>query len=219
MDSVRKSRVVAAGADIPRAGDGDDTAALPLNIALIGFMGSGKSTVGRALARRLDWRYVDTDARIEAVAGCDIPALFARSGEAAFRDLETRILVGVSAGDGQVISTGGGAPLREENAAALRAAGLVVYLTARPDVIVARTERRAEERPLLAERGGKDLLAHVMGLLGERAPRYQRAAHLVVDTSERTPEAIAAEIVRKAGRWQQQSEHPGKQGAQQWTRQ
>mgnify|MGYP001489640910 CR=1 FL=1 len=174
---------------------------LPTNIALIGFMGTGKSTVGRALARRLGWRYVDTDARIEAIAGCDIPTLFACEGEAAFRAREAQVVLGLAAGAGQVIATGGGVPLRAENAAALRTAGLVVYLTARPDVIVARTERRAADRPLLANRGDRDLLTHVMALLGERAPRYQQAAHLIVDTSDRSPENIAAEVARKAEKW------------------
>jgi shikimate kinase len=170
---------------------------LPLNIALIGFMGSGKSTVGRALARQLGWRYVDTDARLVDVAGCDIPTLFAREGETAFREREARIILGISAGTEQVIATGGGAVLRDENVAALRSCGAVIYLTARPDVIVARTERRAEERPLLANRGDRDLLTHVLALLGERAPRYHAVAHLIVDTSDRTPDLIAAEIVRR----------------------
>jgi len=152
------------------------------------------------LARRLNWKYVDTDARLVAIAGCDIPTLFTREGEKAFRDRETTVLLGISAGQGQVISTGGGAVLREENVITLRDAGLIVYLTARPDVVVARTQHKAEERPLLANREG-DLLPHVMRLLADRAPLYQKAAHLIVDTSDRTPEQIAAEIARKAERW------------------
>jgi shikimate kinase len=182
--------------------------ALPANIALIGFMGSGKSTVGRALARRLGWRYVDTDARLVEVAGRDIPALFAEEGEAAFREREARVILGLSAGAGQVIATGGGAVLRDDNVAALRSCGALVYLTARPDVIVARTERRAGERPLLANRGdGVDLLTHVLTLLGERSPRYHAAAHLIVDTSDRTPDQIAAEVARRVERWHDEN-HP-----------
>ncbi len=175
------------------------------NLALIGFMGSGKSTVGRLLAQKRGWRFVDTDEEIVRAAGRDIPSLFAQEGEAAFREREAEAVRRIAAGERQVIATGGGAVLREENAAALRGAGLVVWLTARPDVVVARTARRAAERPLLAW-GGQDLLAHVLRMLGERGPLYQAAAHLVVDTSDRTPQAVAGEIQRKAARWQDAGE-------------
>ncbi len=168
----------------------------PCNITLIGFMGSGKSTVGRALAGRRDWRFVDTDEVISRTAGRDIPTLFAEEGEAKFRDRETQIVLGVCAGQRQVIATGGGAILRPENVAALRGAGVVIWLTARPDVVVARTRHRAQERPLLAA-GMADPLAHVLQMLGERGPLYQAAAHLIVDTSDRSLQAIVREIERK----------------------
>ena len=169
----------------------------PRNIVLVGFMGCGKSTIGRALARLRGWRFVDTDEVIRAAAGGrDIPGLFRDEGEAAFRDRETQAILGVCAGQGQVIATGGGAVLRPENGAALRGAGLVVWLTARPEVIVARTRHRAADRPVLA-RGGEELLVHVLRLLGERGPRYQAVAHLIVDASDRTPIVIAREIERK----------------------
>ena len=171
----------------------------PRNIVLIGFMGSGKSTVGRALAGRRGWRFVDTDELILRTAGKDIPTLFAEEGEARFRDRETQVLLGVVAGERQVIATGGGAVLRPENAAALRGAGLVVWLTARPDVIVARTGHRAQERPLLAS-GADDPLAHILRMLGERGPLYQAAAHLIVDTSDRSLQSIVSEIERKSTR-------------------
>lgn len=176
---------------------------LPRNIVLIGFMGSGKSTVGRALAARLGsgWRYVDSDARLSEVAGCDIPALFRAEGESGFRARETQILTGLCAGERLVIATGGGAVQLPENTPLLRSAGMVVWLTARPDVVVARIERREADRPLLANRGDKNLLAYVLTLLGERAPRYQKAAHVTVDTSDRNPDSIAAEIERKARVW------------------
>lgn len=168
----------------------------PRNIVLIGFMGSGKSTVGRALAGRRGWRFVDTDEIIARTAGRDIPTLFAEEGEARFRDREIQVVLGVSAGERQVIATGGGAILRPENVAALREAGLVVWLTARPDVVVARTRHRAQDRPLLAG-GMADPLAHVLQMLGERGPLYQAAAHLIVDTSDRSPQTIVREIERK----------------------
>jgi shikimate kinase len=171
------------------------------NITLIGFMGGGKSTVGRLLAQKRGWQFVDTDEVIVEAAGRDIPSLFAEQGEAGFRGRETEAVLQVSRGERQVIATGGGAILRPENVAALRAAGLVVWLTARPDILVARTRRRAAERPLLAE-GREDLLTHVLRMLGERGPLYQAAAHLVVDTSDRSPQVVAAEIERKAVRWE-----------------
>ncbi len=169
----------------------------PRNVVLVGFMGSGKSTIGRGLARRLGWRFVDTDEMVRrAAAGRDIPSLFRDEGEAAFRDRESRAICEAVEGKGQVIATGGGAVLRPENVARLRAAGTVVWLTARPEVVVARTAWRANDRPLLAG-AGDDLLTHVLQMLGERGPCYQDAAHLIVDTSDRPPHAIVEEVHRK----------------------
>lgn len=177
---------------------------LPRNIVLIGFMGCGKSSVGKTLAARLanhGWRFVDTDTRLAEVAGCDIPTLFARDGEVAFRKREAQILCGLCAGERLVIATGGGAVLQDENVPVLQEAGLVVWLTARVDIVVMRTERREADRPLLANRGDNDLHTHILTLLSERAPRYQAAAHIVVDTSDRSLEHIAAEIERRAQAW------------------
>jgi shikimate kinase len=177
-----------------------DSLAIPRNISLIGFMGSGKTTVGKILAARLGWTFTDTDARIVAEAGTDIPTLFTTEGETAFRDRETRAVCAACAGGEQVIATGGGAILRPENVAALRESSFVVWLTARPDVVVARTEAGAAGRPVLA-RGAADLLTHVLTLLGERGPYYQAAAHRIVDTSDRTPEDVADEVRRKWRRY------------------
>lgn len=173
---------------------------MPPNIVLVGFMGTGKSTIGRALARRLEWRFVDTDQVIERVAGASIPTLFLQEGEQAFRDRETTAILGISAGERQVIATGGGAVLREDNVAALRGAGVVVLLTAQPEVILERVSRRPEQRPIL--NGDEPPLTRILRLLGERGPSYQRAAHAIVDTSERSPNAIVDELVRLAERWQ-----------------
>jgi shikimate kinase len=165
------------------------------NIALIGFMGSGKSTIGRQLALKLGWRFQDTDTLIEKVVGCTVPTLFAREGEAAFRDKETAILLGITLGERQVIATGGGAILREENVAALRSRSLVVYLTAQPEVLVERVGRRPGERPLLMN-DEESPLVRILTLLATRGPLYQQAAHCIVDTSARTPPALADEIIR-----------------------
>ena len=162
-------------------------------------MGSGKSTVGRALARLLGWEFVDTDAEIvRAAGGKSIPHIFAEQGEAAFRDRETDAIRTVCARENCVIATGGGAILRAENRQLLQA-GLVVWLTARAEVVVARVEAARNLRPIL---GGADadtpLLTHVLTLLGQRGPLYQAAAQLIVDTSDLLPDALAKQIARKA---------------------
>jgi shikimate kinase len=172
----------------------------PQNIILIGFMGSGKSTVGRTLARQLGeaWRYVDTDKRLVQVAGKEISQIFATEGEGAFREKEARVLLGVTAGERQVIATGGGVVLREENVSAMRGAGVVIWLTAEVEEVEARIGKHPEKRPLLAQ-AGEDRKAYLLKLLGERGTLYRQAAHLTVDTSRRAPEAIAREIRRKVG--------------------
>jgi shikimate kinase len=171
---------------------------MPHNIVLIGFMGSGKSTVGRLVAELLGWTLVDTDTLVVRLAGRSIPEQFADEGEALFRERESQIVLGVSAGERQVIATGGGVPLREDNAAALRGAGKVVWLTARPEIVVRRTASRRAARPLL-DAADEEPLNHVLRLMGERGPVYQRLAELVVDTSDRPPMAVAREIVRRTG--------------------
>jgi shikimate kinase len=168
------------------------------NIILIGFMGSGKSTVGKLVAELLGWTLVDTDALVVRVAGRSIAEQFADEGEAAFRERESQVVLGVSAGERQVIATGGGVPLREDNAAALRGAGRVIWLTVRPDIVVRRTASRHAVRPLLADTG-EEPLARVLRIMGERSPVYQRLAELVVDTSDRPPIAVAREIIRRTG--------------------
>ncbi len=171
----------------------------PVRVALVGFMGCGKSTVGPLLATRLGARFVDTDALIVADAGGrSIPTLFQEEGEAAFRDREARIIAAVcTSPEPVVIATGGGAILRDENVACLRGASSVVWLAARPDIVVART-LRDRNRPLLAGATTREeRQARILSLLGERGPRYQAAAHLIVDTSDRPPFAIAREIERK----------------------
>ena len=182
---------------------------LPRNIVLVGFMGSGKSTVGRALAERLRWPLIDTDHSIvQEAGGRSIASVFLEEGESGFRDRESDAVQSVCARSGQVIATGGGTAVRSENVFALRSAGVIVWLTARPDVVVARTRRAARTRPMLGSFPGDEpvednvILERVLSLLAERAPHYQAASDIVVDTSDRPPVAIAAEIHRKAERWE-----------------
>jgi shikimate kinase len=166
------------------------------NIALIGFMGSGKTTTGKLLAERLGWRFTDTDTLIENAAGRSIPDIFANEGEVAFRNRETAAIQEACRGFCQVIATGGGAILRPDNIVELHGSSLIIWLTARPEVVVARTEKAAQSRPLLVRRDD-DLFSHILKMLGERGPLYQSAAHLIIDTSDRSPDAVAVEIQRK----------------------
>jgi len=149
------------------------------NLVLVGFMGSGKSSIGRAAAHRLGFQFVDTDSLIIERAGLEISEIFARHGEQHFRDLETRAIESLSPFTRYVIATGGGAVLREQNRALLRDLGYVVLLTASPEVIYDRVGRSAK-RPLLQTTDPKAVIAQ---LLAERAPAYDATAHLTIDTS------------------------------------
>lgn len=165
-----------------------------MNIVLIGFMGTGKSAVGRVLARRLGWRHVDTDAEIEREAGRTIPDIFTEEGESAFRARESALLASlvpslvspqelVAGTGGLILSTGGGTPLRPENAALLKEIGTVVWLHVTPEAILARVSRSLHERPLLVAHQD-DPLGRIQSLLADRAPRYAALADHVLDTSD-----------------------------------
>jgi len=153
----------------------------PKNIVLIGFMGCGKSHVGRELHQRLRYTLVDMDQVIEQRAGKPITAIFAEDGEQAFRDMETALLRDLMADTSQrhIISTGGGVIGREENRKLLRQLGYVVWLHAPIEVILERTGKN-RDRPLLQ---GEDPATQAMNLLEKRKPLYQETAHLKVDTA------------------------------------
>lgn len=164
------------------------------HIILIGFMGAGKSTVGRRLSRKLSRQLLDTDAMIEARAGMTVSEIFASRGEAAFRATETEVLAGLALRrEPVIISTGGGMPMRPENREALRKLGHVVWLRVKPGTVC---ERLAGDntRPLLA---GDDRQQKVEALLAQRGPIYGETAHLTVDADGRAPEEIAEEILTK----------------------
>ncbi|TLS49977.1 shikimate kinase [Paenibacillus antri] len=160
---------------------------------MIGFMGTGKSTVGSALAERLGWRFVDTDATVVEREGRSIPQLFEEEGEAYFRDAESAVLKSVLTGSRQVVSTGGGAVLRQANRETMLEGGFVVALTAPPDVLLARLRGDAN-RPLLA--GDKEERVH--RLLEERKNAYD-FAHLVVDTSRSNVRETVESIIERTG--------------------
>src|SRR5436305_14297302 len=160
---------------------------MPRNVVLIGFMGAGKSAVGRALAERLGFRLYDTDAMVEESAGRTIADLWDAEGEEGFRAREHDAILQACAGTGRVIACGGGAVLEIRNYGILKGAGTVVYLRAPADVLRARVGI-ALDRPLLREAGAFDRL------LAERTPAYESAADLVVDTEGRTPDEVAVDI-------------------------
>jgi shikimate kinase len=143
----------------------------------VGLPGSGKSTVGRQLARRLGLGFTDSDHVIEQRLGCSIRSFFEREGEAAFRDVEQDVIAELCAGDG-VIATGGGAVLRPANREHLRAAGHVVYLRSTPEDVFRRV-RHDKGRPLLQV---ADPLNKLRELYAERDPLYRETAHFVIDT-------------------------------------
>ncbi len=154
---------------------------LPENIVLIGFMGCGKSTIGRELQQRLGYPLVDMDQVIEQRAGKPITAIFADDGEAAFREMETAVLselVGCAT-PRRIISTGGGVVGREENRALLKGLGYVVWLDAPVPVILERTAK-SRIRPLLH---ADDPAAEIRRLMAQREPLYRETAHLKLDTS------------------------------------
>ena len=145
------------------------------NLALIGFMGTGKSTVGHLVARQLGLDFVDTDGEIEQLAGKTIPRIFAEDGEGAFRAIERRVVAELIRLKDTVIATGGGLGANLDNLASLKTHALVVCLWATPEVIWSRV-RRPPRRPLLQV---PDPLARISELLAERTPAYRQADVLV----------------------------------------
>ncbi len=176
-------------------------------LILTGFMGAGKSAVGRELARRLGWRFVDLDREIEALAGKPVPRIFAEEGEGRFRALETEALRRVLGGQRTVVATGGGVLTREENRDLL-ARHLTVNLLAPVDVCVARVMESGEARPLLE---GTDPLGAARRLWREREHLY-RSVPRQVDTAGRDPGAVAEEILRRYGAEFAREMDPGEPG-------
>jgi shikimate kinase len=164
----------------------------PRSVVLIGFMGAGKTAVGRALAGRLGFEFVDTDDLIVQADGRSIEEIFAAEGESSARALEREAVVRAAARSGRVIACGGGTILSVRNYGVLKGAGPIVYLRTSPEVLLDRVGG-GQGRPLLAG----DPAQVVPRLLAERAPAYETAADLVVDTDGRAPADIAAEIAEK----------------------
>jgi shikimate kinase len=172
-----------------------------MNLVLIGYRGTGKSTVGRLLANRCKWAFVDADEELEQRAGRSIREIFAVDGEEAFRELESHVVADLLRGDEQTVALGGGAVLRAENRQAITAkANRVVWLKASAATLYRRIRGDAtsqERRPNLTAGGG---LKEVVHLLTVREPLYRECAEFTVDTEGKTPEQIAHEIVSLLGR-------------------
>jgi len=164
------------------------------SIALIGFMGAGKTAVGKALARRLNKQFIELDLLIEQKAGKSIPEIFQQDGEIAFRELEIEVIKEVSENKNLVIACGGGVVLNKINIDRLRKGARVVYLTVSPRVILKRVSGGGEGRPLLEV---SNPALTISELLRFRKPFYERAADIKIDTSRLDIDAVAEQIIIK----------------------
>ncbi|MBA7711654.1 Shikimate kinase [subsurface metagenome] len=164
------------------------------NIALIGFMGTGKTAAGKALAERLGKEFIELDALIELKAGKTIPEIFKQDGEIAFRELEIGVTKEVSQRKNAVIACGGGIVLNKINIDRLKEECLIVYLTASPGVILKRTSGDKNERPLLKV---VDRTSEIQRLLKFRKPFYGRAADITINTSKLDINSVVEQIINK----------------------
>jgi shikimate kinase len=165
-------------------------------IALIGYRGTGKTTVAQVLARQLGWDWIDADVEVELRAGKSIAAIFADDGEPAFRDLEASVLKELCSREHTVLALGGGAILREDNRSDIGKCQTVVWLQASVDVLAERIFRdpaTLERRPNLTNHGGRN---EIEALLAAREPFYRGCATIKVDTDSKEPAEIADEILQ-----------------------
>lgn len=164
------------------------------NIALIGFMGAGKTAVGRVLAEKLNKKLIELDSLIEYRAGKSIALIFQENSEIAFRELEIDVTKEVATGKNQVIACGGGVVLNKINIDRLKEESMVVYLTASPDVILQRVSADNSVRPLLKK---SNKATAIKELIAFRQPLYERAADIKIDTSKLDIEAVAQQIIAR----------------------
>lgn len=162
-------------------------------IYLIGFMGTGKSTVAKALKRKTGYPVKEMDSELVKICGMDIASVFARYGEEYFRNKETELLKTIACGDSCIVSCGGGVALREENIRVMEESGTAVLLTARPETVYHRVCRDTG-RPLLKNRMSPE---GIRELMEERRQAYEKACSVKIATDGRTPDQIAEEIINK----------------------
>jgi shikimate kinase len=162
------------------------------NVALIGFMGTGKTAVGRLLAKKLGRKFIELDSVIEKRAGKSIPEIFVEDGEIVFRELEIEATKEVARTKRTVIACGGGVILNRINIDRLKEGAVIVHLTALPSVILKRTLKEAGKRPLLEV---ENPLATIRELLKFRKPLYERAADTTINTARLDINAVAEQII------------------------
>jgi shikimate kinase len=167
-------------------------------LLLVGYRGTGKTTAGQLLAERMRRRFIDVDLEIEGRTGRKIEAIFAESGELAFRDWEERTLADLLKQFPEaVVATGGGSVMREQNRLRMRAFGYIVWLAATPEELARRLradERRGAGRPALTTAG---VIEEIGQVLGERMPIYEELADQVIETGGKSPEEVAAAIFER----------------------
>jgi shikimate kinase len=164
------------------------------NIYLVGLMGSGKTTIGRSLAKRLAVDFVDSDKEIEARTGVSIPTIFEIEGEDGFRKREAQVIADIAAAGGKIVATGGGVVLRAENRANLKASGFTVYLNVPPQTLWERT-RHDRNRPLLRV---ADPLLKLQELHEQRDGFYREVADLVIDGGRSNAQTILQLLIHEA---------------------
>lgn len=163
------------------------------NIFLIGFMGSGKSTIGRFLQKELNMELVEMDARIVEEQGMSINDIFAEKGEDYFRDLESRLVLELNSEGNTIVSCGGGVVIRPENVENMKKNGKIVFLSATPDTIYERV-KNSTERPIL---NGHMNVEYIAGLMEKRRALYENAADIRIETDGKTKDEICKEIIDK----------------------
>ena len=163
-----------------------------MNILLTGFMGAGKTIVGKKLAKRLRYFFIDTDREIEKEQGCSITEIFKYGGEECFRDLETDILQKLQTKQNLVIATGGGMVLRNENRSLMQSLGTRVYLKVELQELMRRLEKD-KKRPLLQKSKPEE---HILEMLQQRKSIYEEA-ECIIDTTDLSPHQMVTEIIRK----------------------
>jgi shikimate kinase len=164
-----------------------------MNIYLIGFMGSGKSSTGRKIAASLCWTFADTDKLVEEQEGASVPDIFAQKGEEYFRMAESRALKTVSGKSRTVVACGGGTPCSSDNIEIMRSTGVTVYLKLPVEALTSRLRKSRTVRPLLQGAGEEELTARVQELLARRTEWYEMA-DLILDGVRDTPEEMTSHI-------------------------
>jgi shikimate kinase len=169
------------------------------NIVLIGFMACGKSTIALELARKLGKRFVDLDASIAKNVGSSIPTIFQKEGESAFRRYERYAIHNVAKHHDQIIATGGGVVLNMRNIELLKEVAFIVYLSAKPEVILDRLNKSKTIRPLLPPRS---TLSDISELMAIRQPYYQAAADITVEVETKNIKELAREILKEINEYE-----------------